>query len=252
MLRKSLFIFCCMCMFCTTYAAHTSQEAYHKLMSLTKMFSSSAPYSCNAIVQVVYDDAEHQLRDTSRLIYKGGITYYKSKVVERIEATEGVLIINHELKTATFEVSDSIKNILQGELNIETDEEFEAMLDSNYEEKDQEAFKSYLLNDCKMVWQSSKGTEEISFKANKDNSAMLLSMKIKFTNEKVLYYEYTNREVYSNDWNGTNRYRLVTTIYNDFNYSNVPNIPVKLSDYLGLSGWTVKLKKYTDYKFSLL
>lgn len=237
------------------FAQQNSAAAYDKFMQLTGMFHGKEPYSCLAIVEIKYKrDQSSPVRDTSRLIYKNGATYYKSRLVERVEGTQGELIINHELKTATFQVSDSIKLALQKELNIEPNKEFEALLDSNFERRDEDAFRTYIIEHCTVVWDSKDGVEEISFipKVEGSQESVFLFMKIRFKGARVLYYEYGNKEAYSTDWNGNNRFRRITTIYDDFRYDSVPDIPNKLQDYLDWEGWSVKLKKYTNYKFSLL
>lgn len=235
-------------------AQQNAVAAYEKLTQLTKMFNGKEPYSCLAVVEVKYkNDSKSTVRDTSKLIYKNGSTFYRSKRVERVEGLQGELVINHELKTATFQVSDSIKQVLQRELNIASNKEFEALLDSNFETRDEAAFKSYVTQHCNAVWNSKDGVDEISFTPKNAKDAVFLLIKIRFNKDsKVLYYEYINSEPYATDWGGSKRFRQVTTIYDDFMYDNIPGIPSKLPDFLAWDGWSVKLKKYTNYKFSLL
>lgn len=241
---------------CMAFAQqHSPLEAYIKFKEVTSIFQGNTPYTCLAIVEVNYKKGvQHAIKDTSRLIYRDGTTYYKSRRVERIEGPEGQLMVNHELKQVVFEVSDSITQKIHDELDVERDEEFEALLDADYEEKDEAAFKKFVVEQCDVNWSvTGKGVNEITFTPkNKDNN-VLLSMEVRFTNDnKIQYYQYTNSDVYATDWNDNKQYRIITTIYDNFNYNNVPQIPAKLSDYLTWDGWTVKLKKFTDYKFSLL
>lgn len=227
---------------------------YAKFLKMAEMFQGNEPYACNAIVEVKYSNKpKDQVRDTSRLIYKNRSTYYKSKLVERVEASQGELLINHELKTASFEISDSIRKILEKELDLEQDRELESLLDSNIESRDLAAFNKYIVENCDVQWTSNGKMQEISFAPKDEEHATLLSVKIRFNeNSKVLYYEYTNREVYASDYNGNYKYRLVRTIYDNFIYENIPDIPYKLSDFLEWNGWTIKLKKYTNYKLTIL
>lgn len=235
------------------FAQHSNEQAYAKLMQLTKVFHGKEPYSCNAIVEVKYKSGANSLRDTSKLIYRNGSTYYKSKKVEHVEASQGELVINHELKTAVLNVSDSIKQVLQKELGIKADKELEALLDSNFQTNDQQAFYDYVVKNCNASWVSKGALDEISFTPKNTSGALFISMKIRFSkDDKVLYYEYTNREAYAKDLDGRTKYRMVTTIYDNLVYNNVPNIPSKLSDFLEWNGWTIKLKKYTNYKLSVL
>lgn len=236
------------------YAQKTVQSAHAKFMELTKMFNGDKPYSCLAIVEVKYkENAVNALKDTSRLIYKNGSTYYRSPLVERVEASQGELIVNHELKTASFYISDSIKEVVYKELNVVMDKEFESMLEDNFERKDLDEFNDFVLKSCDVVWETRDGLEEISFTPKNPSQATLLSMKIRFDKEdKVRYYEYVMRNIYSTDWNGSSRFRLVRTIYDNFNYNDIPALPSKLSDFLEWNGWTIKLKKYSNYKLSVL
>jgi hypothetical protein len=162
-------------------------------------------------------------------------------------------VINHELKTAVLNVSDSIKQVLQKELGIKEDKDLEALLDSNFQANDQQAFNDYVVKNCNASWVSKGIYEEISFTPKNASGALFMSMKIRFSkDDKVQYYEYTNREAYARDLDGRTKYRVVTTIYDNIIYNNVPNIPSKLSDFLEWNGWTIKLKKYTNYKLSVL
>lgn len=230
-------------------------KAYEQLTQLTKLFRGNTPYSCLAIVSVQYKLVQQKnTSDTSRLIYKNKSTYYKSPSVERLEGPQGELIINHQLKTATLDISDSVREVLYKELKIEADKSFEAKLDADYDRKDEDAFKTYVQKYCKVTRRNAgDGSEEISFAPKSDKVPAYISMKIRYNGEgKVLYYEYITDESYATDWNGKPRVRRVTTIYDRFRYDNVPDIPVQLSEYLDWEGWNVKLKKYTNYKFSLL
>ena len=235
-------------------AQQDAATAYDKLTELTAMFHGTAPYSCLAIVEVQYPGKSGRIiRDTSKLIYKNGSTYYKSRLVERLEGPQGELIINHELKTATLQVSDSVKLALQRELAIKPDKEFEALLDADFERKDEAAFRNYVINSCKVNWDKTEEMEEISIRPLNEKGAVFLSMRIRFNKiSRVTYYEYTNREAYAKDPDGNNIFRRVSTIYDGFSYENVPDIPATLNDYLAWDGWSVELKKYTNYKFSLL
>lgn len=237
----------------TTNAQQNNIPAYEKFMQLTKMFTAKEPYSCLAIVIVKYD-GQKPLGDTSKLIYKNGSTYYKSKIVERLEGSQGQLIVNHEIKSVTLELSDSVKLALQKELKLEIDKSFEAILDSDFQRKDDEAFKMFILKQCNAEWVKKDGLDEISFVPKSKNNPVFLSIKLRFNAQnKIVYYEYTNSDIYSKDWKGNPRVRYVTTIYDRFNYDHVPDIPVKLSDFLEWKkDWTVNLKKHTNYKFSLL
>lgn len=234
-------------------AQHSAEATLEKFTQLTGMFRGAQPFSCNAIVEVKYKNSHNPVRDTSLLIYRNGLTHYKSRLVEHVDAPEGELIVNHELETVTFHVSDSIRQIVHKKLNIRIEEEVESMLAPNSEGKDVAAFSQYLVNNCYITWTTKDGLEEISFTPKNASQATLLSMKVRFDKDsKVRYYEYTNREVYATDWNGDSRFRVVRTIYDDFRYSNVPNIPSKLTDFLEWNGWAVKLIKHTNYKFSVL
>lgn len=228
--------------------------AYDQFLKLTEIFHGAEPFSCYAIVEVKYkNNPENTLRDTSRLIYRDRATYYKSKLVEHIEAPEGELIINHELKTASFQVSDSIKQIIQGDLGIKPDTELESLLDADFEKADLKAFNKYILNHCKVSRTSKDNLEEISFESKNVSQADFLSLKIRFDkNEKVRYYEYSVRDVYATDMQGKSRFRIVKTIYDNFKYDDVPNIPARLTDFLKWNGWTIQLIKYTNYKLSVL
>lgn len=235
-------------------AQQSNAAAYEKLMQLTGLFSGNQPYTCSAIVTVKYKrDSKNVTADTSKLIYKNGMTYYKSKRVERVAASQGELIINHELKSATFAISDSVKELLSKELKIEPDREFESLLDSNFEERDLDAFKRYLVEHCHVVRDIKDGVEEIIFTPKNPNDIIFLAIKIRFTqDDRIQYYEYSNNEIYATDMNGKKKYRYMSTIYDNFTYDKVPDIPARLSDYIEWEGWSVKLKKYTNYKFSLL
>ena len=234
-------------------AQHSAEATLEKFTQLTGMFRGAEPFSCYAIVEVKYKNTPTSVRDTSLLIYRNGMTHYKSKLVEHVEAPEGELIVNHELKTVTLHVSDSIREIVHRKLNVKIEKEVESMLESNSENKDLAAFSQFLVNNCYITWTTKDGLDEISFTPKNATQATLLSMKVRFDeNSKLRYYEYTNREVYATDWNGDSRFRLVRTIYDNFRYSNVPDIPSKLTDFLEWKGWAVKLIKHTNYKFSVL
>lgn len=253
-MRKIVLIVLCLVLSKTNVMAQQDVvAAYEKFMQLTSLFHGAEPYSCDAIVEVKYKGNANIVRDTSRLIYKNGLTYYKSRLVERVEASQGELIINHELKTASFQVSDSIKLLLQKELDIQRNTEFESMLDSNFESRDLNEFKIFATQQCNVSWNSKDGLDEISFTPKNAGKSPFLSIKIRFGKDsRIRYYEYTNREAYATDWDGSSKIRLVTTIYDNFTYNNVPDIPSKLSDLLEWNGWTIKLKRYTNYKLSLL
>lgn len=235
-------------------AQHTAEAAYEKFMQLTQVFHGKEPYTCNAIVDVRYKDGPgNAIRDTSKLIYRNGSTYYRSKLVEHVEASQGELVINHELKTAVFSISDSIKLVLQKEMNMKPDKELEAMLDSNFQNNDQHAFNKYVVKDCNVSWASKGDYEEITFVPKSTAGGLFMSMKVRFVDDsRIIYYEYTNREAYATDMNGRTKFRMITTIYDKFSYNNVPNMPSKLSDFIGWNGWTIKLKKYSNYKLSVL
>src|ERR1700748_2359970 len=98
---KNILIVVCLIL-CQAHAMaqQNAEAAYSKFMQVTGMFHGKEPYSCNAIVEAKYKNGPGAPRDTSKLIYKNGLTYYKSKLLERVEASQGELIINHELKTA--------------------------------------------------------------------------------------------------------------------------------------------------------
>lgn len=227
--------------------------AYEQLMQLTGMFNGNKPYTCSAIVTVKYKkDSKNVTGDTSKLIYKNGMTYYRSKRVERVASSLGELILNHELKSATFSISDSVKEVVQKELNIAPDREFESLLDSNYESRDLDAFKKYLVNHCYVATSSKDGVDEIAFTPKNPKDIIFFSIKIRFVQGAIQYYEYTNSEIYATDMTGKKKFRYITTIYDNFTYGQVPDIPARLSDFIDWQGWSVKLKKYTNYKFSLL
>lgn len=252
---KTILIILCLIMSqAHVMAQQNAEAAYQKFMQVTSMFHGKDPYACNAIVEVKYKNGQsNALRDTSRLIYKNGSTYYKSKVVERVEASQGELIINHELKTASFDVSDSIRQVLEKESDMKPNKEMEALLDSNTDGRDLKAFNNYIVHHCNVTWNTREGMEEISFVPKDADNTPFVSMKIRFGSDaKVRYYEYANKEAYSTDLDGNARYRVVKTIYDNFTYDNVPNIPSKLADFLEWNGWTIKLKRYTNYKLSLL
>lgn len=240
---------------CLLYAQqHSPLEAYNKFKQVTSLFQANVPYSCSAIVEVNYKNgAENTIRDTSRLIYKNGTTYYKSRRIERIEGPEGQLMVNHELRQIVFELSDSITNLIKDELGAKPDKELEALLDADYEEKDEAAFKKFVVEHCNVSWTETNGINEIIFTPKQKDHSVLSIMKLRFMNDgRVLYYKYENSDIYATDWNGNKQYRNIATIYDNFNYNNVPQVPARLSDYLAWNGWTLKLKKFTDYKFSLL
>ncbi len=254
MSRKLIIILCLLYAATDAIAQHSPEDCYNKYMELTKMFRGDKPYACNAIVFVKYKlNAANSDGDTSRLIYKNKLTYYKSPLVENIDAPEGQLTINHELKTAVFNISDSIKRVLQKELNMKPDEELESMLDDNFEKKDLEAFKQYVLIHCQVEWNTENGVHEITFYPKRNDDAVFIAVTLRFNSKnQVVYYQYVNSDVYSTDFNGKKKIRYVTTVYDNFKHDNIPDIPARLSDYLQWNGWDVKLKKYTNYKFSLL
>ena len=236
------------------YCQQTAEATFAKFTQVTSMFSGKQPYSCTAILEVKYKGtASNAGGDTSLLIYKGGSTYYKSSLVEHVEASEGELIINHELKSATFQISDSLKTALQKKLNIKRDPELEAMLDPDAKKSDMEAFSKYVVKECNASWTTKDGLEEIVFTPKRPDNSDILSMKIRFDKDnKVRYYEYINRDVYAKDMQGRGRFRVMRTIYDNFQYENVPDIPSTLHDFLQWNGWAIKLKKYTNYKLSVL
>lgn len=232
-------------------AQRDNEAAYKKLLELTSMFHGLEPYSCYAILEVKYRDGK-PVRDTSMLIYRNGQTYYKSRRVEHVESSVGELIINHELRTADLHLSDSIRQVLFGELDLKPDKELESMLDSNFQQKELQYFNDYVVNHCNAAWETKDGVDEISFTPKDRQHATLLSMKLRFKGSTLLYYEYTYRDVYSSDIAGNAIFRTVRTIYDNFKYEQVPNISSRLSDFLEWKGWTVKLKIYTNYKLSVL
>lgn len=254
MCRKYLLLLFIILAVANASAQPDAAAAYDKFTELTAAFHGSEPYSCLAIVKIEYPDKPGRvIRDTSRLIYKNGTTWYRSKLVERLEGPQGELVINHELKTATLQVSDSIKLALQKELAIKPDKEYEALLDADFERKDEEAFRNYVVSSCKVTWDRNSETEEISFAPLRDKGAVFLSLKIRFNkSSRVLYYEYITLDAYAKDWDGNNMFRKVATLYDGFRYDNVPDIPSTLNEFLEWDGWSVQLKKYTNYKFSLL
>ncbi len=234
-------------------AVSSSEAAYTQFLQLTRMFGGSNPFSCSAIVEVKYkSNATRPICDTSRLIYRDRSTYYRSRIVERVEGREGELVINHELKTVNYHISDSVKQAAQRELKIKPNPEIESMLEADIEGTDLASFKKFLTEQCIASWDTKEGLEEITFTPKNPNQATLLSVKIKFSDAKVRYYEYTVRDVYATDYYGNSQFRVIRTIYRDFNYDGIPQIPVRFSDLLQWSGWTVKLKKYTDYQLSVL
>ena len=235
-------------------AQHSPEEAYRMLLRLTASFSGAAPYSCDAIVQVSYNSsAKGALTDTSALIYQGRSTYYRSRLVERVEAPQGELIINHQLKTASFYIADSVKQVLQKDLRVPVNKELESVMDSNVAQGELEAFHSFLVGECNMAWNAKGGLEEIAFTPKNPRQATLLMVKIRFDQySKVRYYEYTSRDFYATDWHGNSRFRIVKTIYDHFKHEQVPHIPSKLNDFLAWNGWKIKLIKYTNYKLSVL
>ncbi|HTN46377.1 MAG TPA: hypothetical protein VL098_08530 [Flavipsychrobacter sp.] len=252
MIKRALILSLLVTSSISVLAQRSAESAYNKFIELTKMFNGTEPYACDAIVDVKYKNKD-AVRDTSNLIYKNGSTYYKSIRVERIEGSAGELVINHELQEASFNLSDSIRKVVMKELKIKPDREAESALDSNFDKKEMEVFNRYVIRNCNVQRTTKDGLEEIAFTPKKMEDAPLTSMKIRFDSKsKVRYYEYTYRDVYSTDFEGNNRFRLIRTIYDNFKYDHIPNIPSRLTDFLEWNGWTVKLKKYTNYKLSVL
>lgn len=252
-MRILLLVMCILAAQVPVLGQNSPEAAYNRLLELTSIFRGYAPFSCNAIVEVKYkNNASRPIRDTSKLIYRDRMTYYRSSIVERVEGSEGELIINHELKAVSYHLSDSIKEVIQKELNVKPDRQIEAMLEENIHGSDVALFKKFLTEQCAVTWETKDGLEEISFTPKKPKQATLLSVKIRSNNAEVRHYEYTYRDVYATDYYGKAQFRVIRTLYQGFNYDNVPQIPVRLSDLLQWDGWTVKLKKYTNYKLSVL
>lgn len=234
-------------------AKQSSEAAYYQLLQLTKMFGGASPFSCNAIVEVKYkSNAARPLRDTSKLIYRDRSTYYRSRIVERVEGREGELVINHELRTVNYHISDSLKQAVQRELKVKPNPEIEAMLEADVEGTDLASFRKFLVEECSYTWDTKEGLEEIHFTPKNPGQATLLSVRIGFSDSRVRYYEYTIRDVYATDYYGNSQFRVIRTRYQDFNYEGIAPIPVRFSDLLQWSGWTIKLKQHTDYKLSVL
>ncbi len=235
--------------------AQTISEAYSKYLSLTSVFRGSGAYGCWAIVEVSYEGSRRpSVRDSSRLIYRAGRTYYRSSRVERLEDSRGVLTLNHELGRATLEISDSLRERILEELDWKADPQREAMVDSNYEQHSMQAFEKYILGHCHYRWDRQGPVEAIRFWPRVAGQSPFESMELRFDAQRseVVYYRYSVRDPYSRDWNGDPLYRLVTTIYDGFRYDQVPSIPYDLDDYLDWEGGTVRLKRYNNYQFSLL
>ncbi len=254
MCRKYLWLLCIIMVPQGAPAQQDAAAAYDKLTELTALFQGKKPYSCLAIAEVRYPGkAGKAIRDTSRLVYKNGATWYRSRLVERLEGPEGELIINHELKTATLQISDSIKLALQKELAIKPNKEYEALLDAGFAQKDEQAFRDYVTGKCNVTWNRDGQGGEITIVPKQEEGSLFLNITIRYDSDsRVSYYQYAVRDAYSSDWEGKRIFRRVTTIYDSFSYDNVPDIPVSLGDYLDWDGWSVQLKKFTNYKFSLL
>ena len=242
------FIFCQF----SSFAQHSSIEAYEQLIKLTQFFHGTAPYSCHSIIEVKYQKNTKPILDTSMLIYKNGSTYYKSKLAEQVEGSEGEIVVNHELKTVSFYISDSLKEVFMKKLNFKQDTSLESMFDKDDNGKELQFFKKFILEECNMVWETKEGVEEISFIPKNPVQAILLSLKIAFKDSKIQYYEFANRDIYAKDLYGKSRFRIVRKLLYNFKYDNVQEIPSKVTDYIELDGWTVRLKKYTNYQLSVL
>lgn len=252
-MRTILSIICIVAVQMYAHAQHSNEAAYERLTELTKIFSATAPFSCNAVIEVKYkDNAAKPLRDTSKLIYKNRKTYYRSRIVEHIEGSEGELTINHELKRVDYHISDSLRSILQSIRKIKPDSQLTAIIDKNPDVTNMAIFKRFLINGCNMTWEEKEGLEEIRFTPKNLSQATLTSVMIRFDELKIQHYEYSYRDVYATDYYGKSQFRVIKTSYRDFDYSNDIQIPVSLSDLLLWRGWTVKMKKYTDYKLKVL
>ncbi len=236
-------------------AQRSTAQACAQLFQLTKLFDGDAPFACSTITEIKYKtNANRPLRDTSKVIYRNHRTYYRSRRVEHVEGAEGELLVNHELRTVSLYLSDSIRRKVQETLDVKRDPETEALLETaeNAEKADLSAFKTFLIDGCNATWETKGGVEEIRFTAKVASQAPLLSVVLEFRDGKILYYEYTYRDVYANDYYGNSRFRFVRNIYQNFDYEDIPAIPAHLSDFLQWNGWTIKLKKYTDYELSVL
>jgi len=238
--------------FQTALAQKSAEEAYQKLISLTKCFHGNQPFQCKAIVEVKYVKDAKPSADTSKLVYRDGYTWYKSKVVENIQDQTGTLLINHELKTIVFQLSDSLKQAAMKEIKFKPNKELESKLDSSLSNNDLTVFHNYLVNDYDFKWEKKGQFDEILFTPKKNNTNSLRSLLIRFDEKGIHYYEYSNRDVYANDWKGNPRFRLIKTYYTDFNFQQVPPITAKVNDYLLWKGWRLSLKKNTNYQFSIL
>jgi len=152
-----------------------------------------------------------------------------------------------------LQISDSIKLALQKELAIKPNKEYEALLDAGFAQKDEQAFRDYVTGKCNVTWNRDGQGGEITIVPKQEEGSLFLNITIRYDSDsRVSYYQYAVRDAYSSDWEGKRIFRRVTTIYDSFSYDNVPDIPVSLGDYLDWDGWSVQLKKFTNYKFSLL
>jgi len=233
-------------------AQRSPAAAYDKLLQLTAVFNGSIPYTCVGIEEVRYK-GQAPIRDSSRLIYRNGRTYHKSPLREHVEGAEGEVTINHELKSVTYSPSDSILLLLQKELKIKPDPELEAQLDPNAAASDLAYFSRLMAEGCNVTWEMKDGLEEISFVPKNVSASTLISLRIRYgPDDRVRYYEYSLRDVYAKDLEGNAMFRVVRTIFDNFSFDNVPQIPAKPSDFLEWHQWTIRLKKYKNYQLSVL
>ncbi len=237
------------------YAVQVNIEAYNKLVQLVSIFHGTKPFSCMAIAEVKYkENRNNPLRDTSSLIYNNKLTYYKSRRVEKTEGAIGNIIINHELREVHLQLSDSIRTAIYERYGTKQkgNQDIVAMLEENPEEVDVASFKKFLTENCIVSWQSKEGIDEIAFRPKQPGNAEILSLIIRFKDSKVLHYEYSYRDIYAKDYYGNDKFRIIRTVYTNFSYENVPPIPVKLSDLIYWNASQVRLKKFTNYTFSVL
>lgn len=239
----------------TIVKAQPEVLAYDKLVELTKTIHGNSHYSCKQLMDIKYAPWQQKvLRDTSIYIRRGKYVYQKSKIAEVFTVSEGEILINHQLQLVSFTISDSLRKEYMKEIGYQPDTAMMTMLDSNFLEKDVIRFRDFLTQQCLVSWKKLNAQEEqIHFTAKKPQEAIVLSFTVRFTGDLVTYYEYVCKDEYTvNKLTGKPMYRTIKTAFFDFNYRNVPDFPVKFSDYLSLDDGMARLKKYKNYKLTVL